>query len=186
MGGSRSSSINHRKPMQEVRVEQHYHQGAPRRILNPPKILIREAPTSKRSSRGHERDNPKRAEEKTRRKERVLGRRTRKRPMGLWNLGAIINRINTFPTNLQTEAMIPLEIAEQTTRVSAYDPEGNQSDRETEADLVSEIREEEMIKQQAVKKLLAAIYNKKARRKKCSRRKARRKLGRTLPSGRST
>ncbi|MED6174905.1 hypothetical protein PIB30_073338 [Stylosanthes scabra] len=58
--------------------------------------------------------------------------------------------------------MIPLEIAKQTTRVSAYDPKGNQSGRETEAvDLVSEIREEAMIKQQAVKALLAAKYSKK-------------------------
>ncbi|MED6210513.1 hypothetical protein PIB30_064768, partial [Stylosanthes scabra] len=108
--------------MQEVRVEQHYHQvrnpkdynvrqwdaihrqkiqGALRRVSNPTTILICGTPVSKRSSRGHEQDNPKRIEEKTRRKERVLGRRTLKRPMGLWNLGAIINRVNTFPTNLR-------------------------------------------------------------------------------------
>ncbi|MED6164357.1 hypothetical protein PIB30_089091, partial [Stylosanthes scabra] len=70
-----------------------------------------------------------------------------------------------FRLTYGTEAMIPLEIAEQTTRVSAYDSEGNQSGRKTEADMVSEIREEARIKQQAVKALLAAKYNEKIKKR---------------------
>ncbi|MED6163598.1 hypothetical protein PIB30_081510 [Stylosanthes scabra] len=61
--------------------------------------------------------------------------------------------------------MIPLEIAEQTIRVSNYDPEVNQVGREAEVDMISEIRDATRIKQQAVKALLAAKYNKKIKKR---------------------
>ncbi|MED6136537.1 hypothetical protein PIB30_056978 [Stylosanthes scabra] len=61
--------------------------------------------------------------------------------------------------------MIPPDIAEEIIWVFAYDPEGNKSNREMDADLISEIREESRVKQQAEKKLLTAKYNKKIKKR---------------------
>ncbi|MED6187407.1 hypothetical protein PIB30_076129 [Stylosanthes scabra] len=49
--------------------------------------------------------------------------------------------------------MVPLELAEETSRVSAYNSEENEKSREIDVDLISE----------AAKELLAARYNKKVK-----------------------
>ncbi|MED6216013.1 hypothetical protein PIB30_003659 [Stylosanthes scabra] len=57
-------------------------------------------------------------------------------------------------------AMVPLEIAEETGRVSGYSPEENNLHREDDVDLIYEVREKARMRHQATKELLAARYNK--------------------------
>ncbi|MED6167199.1 hypothetical protein PIB30_000449 [Stylosanthes scabra] len=59
--------------------------------------------------------------------------------------------------------MVPLELAEETGRVSSYSPEENNLHREDDIDLIYEVREEARMRQQAATELLAARYNKKVK-----------------------
>ncbi|MED6167112.1 hypothetical protein PIB30_115964, partial [Stylosanthes scabra] len=59
--------------------------------------------------------------------------------------------------------MVPLELAEETGRVSGYSPEENNLHREDDVDNIYEVREEARMRQQAAKELLAARYNKRVK-----------------------
>ncbi|MED6176759.1 hypothetical protein PIB30_091360 [Stylosanthes scabra] len=95
----------------------------------------------------------------------MLCRRARKRVMGLQNYKAIYNRINALPTHLRNRSNDPIKNHRKNNSISAYNPEGNESDRKIEADLISKIREEARIKQQVAKELLTTRYNKKMKKR---------------------
>ncbi|MED6224145.1 hypothetical protein PIB30_081023 [Stylosanthes scabra] len=92
----------------------------------------------------------------------MLGGRAQKCAMGLQNFRAIINWINTLLTHLRKGSC---DSTRNHRRNHADIPESNKRDKKMDTDLISEIREEARIKQQAVKKLLIVKHSKKIKKR---------------------
>ncbi|RDX70210.1 Retrovirus-related Pol polyprotein from transposon 17.6, partial [Mucuna pruriens] len=97
-----------------------------------------------------------------RRLEEAKGRWAEELPQVLWSYHTTPHSsTNETPFRLVfgTEAVIPVEVGEPSTRVELFEPEANENELRANLDLVQEIREAAHIREFAIKARVARLYN---------------------------
>ncbi|KAL0451467.1 UNVERIFIED_CONTAM: Retrovirus-related Pol polyprotein from transposon gypsy [Sesamum latifolium] len=99
------------------------------RVEDPAKLHVSRKPLGERADGGDQSNKTTTFKKEARGSERFLGRRTTWSTVGVPNDSAIIHRWTPFCLVYGTEAIIPVEIREETQRVAQYEIERNKEER---------------------------------------------------------